>query len=46
MGYENTMTRRDETAIFFDAGACPLPTVIACHAYDPGKTQTMDGVKI
>ena len=42
MGYDDTMARHDEIAIFFDATACPLPPVIPYHAFDPGKTLTMD----
>jgi NTE family protein len=42
VGYEDTMKRREEIAIFFDASACPLPAVIPYHAFDPGKTLTMD----
>ena len=45
MGYDDTMKRCDEIAIFFDPTVCPLPTVIKYHAYDPGKTQTMDTTK-
>ena len=45
MGYDDTMKRRDEIAIFFDPTVCPLPTVIKYHAYDPGKTHTMDATK-
>ena len=42
MGYKDTMKRHDEIAIFFDATACPLPTVIPYHEFDPGKTLTLD----
>ena len=42
MGYADTMKRRDEIAIFFDASACPLPTIIPYHTFDPGKTATLD----
>ncbi len=45
MGHEDTMKRREEIAIFFDATACPLPPVIPYHAFDPGRTQTMDATK-
>ena len=45
MGYADTMKRHDEIAIFFDASASPLPTIIPYHSFDPGKTQTMDGTK-
>jgi NTE family protein len=46
MGYEDTMKRRDEIAIFFDPAACPLPTVIPYHSFDPGKSQTMAATKL
>ena len=42
MGYQDTMKRREEIAIFFDPAACPLPTVIPYHVFDPGKTLTME----
>jgi NTE family protein len=42
MGYEDTMKRRDEISIFFDASACPLPTIIPYPKFDPGNTQTME----
>ena len=45
VGYADTMKRSEEIAIFFDANACPMPTVIAHSTFDPGKTQTMDADK-
>jgi NTE family protein len=42
LGYDDTMKRQEEIAIFFDATACPLPTIIPYHAFDPGKTATLD----
>lgn len=38
MGYRETMARRSEMEIFFDPGACPLPTVIPHVKFDPGRT--------
>lgn len=46
MAYEDTIKRRDEIAIFFDPTVCPMPTVIPYHAFDPGKTHTMDITKL
>ncbi|MEO8385596.1 MAG: patatin-like phospholipase family protein, partial [Betaproteobacteria bacterium] len=45
MGYEDTIKRREEIAIFFDPGACPLPTVIPLNVFDPGRTHTMEAIK-
>ncbi len=41
MGYNDTIARRDEIAIFFDPNACPLPTVIPAVKFDPQSTQKM-----
>ena len=46
MGFEDTMKRSEEIAIFFDPAASPLPTVISYHAFDPGKTHTLDVSKL
>ncbi len=45
MGYADVMKRREEIAIFFDPGACPLPTVIPHVKFDPGRTLQMDAIK-
>jgi NTE family protein len=45
MGYQDVLKRRDEIAIFFDASACPMPTVIPHVAFDPGRTMQMDIIK-
>ena len=45
MGFDDTMKRREEIAIFFDPGACPLPMVIPVYAFDPGRTHTMEATK-
>ena len=45
MGFDDTMKRREEIAIFFDPGACPLPTVIPVYTFDPGRTHTMEAIK-
>ena len=45
MGYQDTIKRREEIAIFFDPSACPLPTVIPHVTFDPGRTLQMDVTK-
>ena len=45
MGYQDILKRRDEIAIFFDATACPMPTVIPHAKFDPGRTMQMDIIK-
>jgi NTE family protein len=42
MGYEDTMARRDEVALFFDPNACPLPPVVPVPTFDPGATVQLD----
>jgi hypothetical protein len=39
------LKRRDEVSIFFDASACPLPTVIPHVKFDPGRTIQMETIK-
>lgn len=41
MGYNDTIARRDEIALFFDPNACPLPTVIPAVKFNPMATQKM-----
>jgi NTE family protein len=45
MGYQDMLKRREEIAIFFDASACPMPTVIPHVKFDPGRTMQMDVIK-
>ena len=45
MGYQDVLKRREEIAIFFDASACPMPTVIPHVKFDPGRTIQMDVIK-
>ena len=45
MGYQDVLKRRDEISIFFDSGACPMPTVIPHVKFDPGRTMQMDIIK-
>jgi len=45
MGYQDTLARRDEMSIFFDASVCPMPTVIPHVKFDPGRTMQMDIIK-
>ena len=45
MGYQDILKRREEIAIFFDASACPMPTVIPHVKFDPGRTTQMDIIK-
>lgn len=45
MGYQDVLKRSDEISIFFDASACPLPTVIPHVKFDPGRTVQMDIIK-
>jgi NTE family protein len=45
MGYQDVMKRRDEIAIFFDPGVCPMPTVIPHVKFDPGRTVQLDAIK-
>lgn len=45
MGYQDVMKRSDEIAIFFDPGACPMPTVIPHVKFDPGRTLQLDAIK-
>ena len=42
MGYEDTIARRDEIAIFFDPAACPMPWVLPQNTYDPTRTTTFE----
>jgi NTE family protein len=42
MGYQDTMKRREEIAIFFDPSSSPLPTVIPHVKFDPGRTLQME----
>ena len=45
MGYQDVLKRSDEISIFFDASACPLPTVIPHVKFDPGRTVQLDAIK-
>ena len=45
MGYQDVIKRRDEISIFFDASACPMPTVIPHVKFDPGRTIQMETIK-
>ena len=45
MGYQDVLKRSDEISIFFDASACPLPTVIPHVKFDPGRTAQLDIIK-
>jgi NTE family protein len=45
MGYQDTIARRDEIAVFFDPNACPIPTVIPTVAFNPMATQQMASQK-
>jgi len=40
MGYEDTIARRDEIAIFFDPTACPMPWTLPLNTYNPAHTAT------
>ncbi len=42
MGYEDTIARRDEIAVFFDPAACPMPWVLPQNTYDPTHTTTFE----
>jgi NTE family protein len=46
MGYQDVLKRRDEIAIFFDPGVCPMPTVIPHVKFDPAQTFQMDVNKV
>jgi NTE family protein len=41
MGYQDTIARRDDIAVFFDPNACPVPAVIPTVAFNPLATQQM-----
>jgi len=44
MGYNDTIARREEIAVFFDPNACPLPTVLPAVKFNPMTTQKMQVV--
>jgi NTE family protein len=41
MGYQDTIVRRDEIAVFFDPNVCPMPAVIPEVKFNPLATQQM-----
>ena len=42
LGYEDTIARRDDIAVFFDPAACPVPLAIPQNTYDPTRTTTFE----
>ena len=45
MGYEDTIKRREEFAIFFDPAATPLPVEIPLPTFSPATTQQLPAAK-
>ncbi len=41
MGYNDTIARREEIAIFFDPSVCPMPTVIPQVRFNPAISQQL-----
>ena len=42
MGYEDTIARSADIALFFDPNACPLPMELPANTYDPTRTATFE----